>query len=137
MGWKQQGKSGVLSPGVLWTSVSTSVEVKGKKRSRVPASPLESVTSYQPQLCTAMRDEDGPCLQQPKSSNPLFLGGTSGKESACECWRCKTHRFNPLFRKTPQSRKWQSTPVFLPEKFQGQRSPEGYSPWGCKRVGHD
>ena len=60
MGWEQQGKSGVLSPGVLWTSVSTSVEVKGKKRSRVPASPSEPVTSYQPQLCTTMRDEDPP-----------------------------------------------------------------------------
>ena len=28
-------------------------------------------------------------------------------------------------------------PVFLPEKFHGQRSLVGYSPWGCKRVGHD
>ena len=27
--------------------------------------------------------------------------------------------------------------VFLPEKFHGQRSLVGYSPWGCKRVGHD
>ena len=64
------GKSGILSPGALWTSVSTSVEVKGKKRSKVPASPSESVTSYHPQLCTKMTDEDGPCLLQPKSSSP-------------------------------------------------------------------
>ena len=28
------------------------------------------------------------------------------------------------------------TPVFLPEKFHGQRSLAGYSPWGHKRVGH-
>ena len=28
------------------------------------------------------------------------------------------------------SRKWQLTPVFLPGKFHGQRSLEGYSPWG-------
>ena len=28
-------------------------------------------------------------------------------------------------------------PVFLPEKFHGQRSLVGYSPWDCKRVGHD
>ena len=33
-------------------------------------------------------------------------------------------------------RKWQPTPVFLPEKSHGQRSLEGYSPWGHK-VGHD
>ena len=27
---------------------------------------------------------------------------------------------------------WQSIPVFLPERFHGQRSPVDYSPWGCK-----
>ena len=31
-------------------------------------------------------------------------------------------------------RKWQSTPVFLPGKFHGQRSLAGYSPWGCKEL---
>ena len=30
------------------------------------------------------------------------------------------------------SRKWQPTPVLLPEKFHGQRSLVGYSPWGHK-----
>ena len=30
----------------------------------------------------------------------------------------------------PWSRKWQPTPVFLPEKSHGQRSLAGYSPWG-------
>ena len=30
-----------------------------------------------------------------------------------------------------------STPVFLLEKSQGQRSLAGYSPWNCKRVRHD
>ena len=34
-------------------------------------------------------------------------------------------------------RKWQCTPVFLPEKSHGQRSLMDYSPWGNKRVGHD
>ena len=29
------------------------------------------------------------------------------------------------------------TSVFLPGKSPGQRSPAGYSPWGCKRVRHD
>ena len=28
-------------------------------------------------------------------------------------------------------------PVFLPGKSHGQRSLEGYSPWGHKRVGHN
>ena len=33
------------------------------------------------------------------------------------------------FGKIPWSRKWQSTPVFLPGKSHGQRSLMGYSPW--------
>ena len=33
---------------------------------------------------------------------------------------------------SPGSRKWQTTPVFLPGKFHGERSLVGYSPWGCK-----
>ena len=36
--------------------------------------------------------------------------------------------------KIPWRRKWQPTPVFLPGKSHGQRSLEGYSSWGCKRV---
>ena len=39
-------------------------------------------------------------------------------------------------RKIPW-RKWQPTPVFLPEKSRGQKSLEGYSPWDHKRVRHD
>ena len=34
-------------------------------------------------------------------------------------------------------RKWQSTPVFLPGKSQGQRNLGGYSLWGRKRIRHD
>ena len=30
----------------------------------------------------------------------------------------------------PWRRKWQPTPVFLPEKSHGQKSLVGYSPWG-------
>ena len=32
------------------------------------------------------------------------------------------------------TRKWQPTPVFLPEKFHWQRSLADYSPWGSQRV---
>ena len=42
-----------------------------------------------------------------------------------------------LVGKTPWRRKWQSTPVFLPGKSHRQRSLVGYSPWLCKRVGHN
>ena len=34
----------------------------------------------------------------------------------------------------PWSRKWQYTPVFLPEKFHGQRNLAGYSPRCCKEL---
>ena len=47
-----------------------------------------------------------------------------GKEPARQCRRC---RFNPWVRTTPWRRKWQPTPVFLPGKSHGQRSPVGYS----------
>jgi len=39
----------------------------------------------------------------------------SGKESTCQCRRCRRHGFDPWVRKISWRRKWQSTPVFLPE----------------------
>ena len=36
--------------------------------------------------------------------------------------------------KIPWRRKWQPTPVFLPEKSHGQRSLVDYSPWGHKEF---
>ena len=36
--------------------------------------------------------------------------------------------------KTPWSRKWQPTPVFLPGKFHGQRSLAGYSLWDHREL---
>ena len=63
----------------------------------------------------------------------------SGKESICQCRRCK---FDLWVRKMtllprPWRRKWQPTPVFLPEESHGQRSLMGYSPWSRKRVRYD
>ena len=58
----------------------------------------------------------------------------SGKESACQCRRCKRCGFDPWVGKIPWSRKWQPTPVFLPGKLHGQRSLVVYSPWGCKEL---
>ena len=59
----------------------------------------------------------------------------SGKESTCQCRKRRRRGFYPWVGKIPWRRKWQSTPVFLPEKSYGQRSLVGYSPWSC-RVGH-
>ena len=58
----------------------------------------------------------------------------NGKESTYQCRGCG---FDPWVRKIPWGRKWQSTPVFLPEKSHRQRSLAGYSPWGHKTAGHD
>ena len=80
-----------------------------------------------------------------------------GKESACQWKRCKRPGYNlwvwktpggsvvknplansgdmgldPWVRKIPWSGKQQPTPVFLPEKFHGQRSLVGYKLWGHK-----
>ena len=63
-----------------------------------------------------------------------WLSGSSssrwlnGKESPYQCERFRSYRFDPC----PLKRKWQHTPVFLPGKSHGQRSLEGYSPWGLK-----
>ena len=54
------------------------------------------------------------------------------KESSCQGRKCKRWGFDPRIRKIPWKRKWQPVPVFLLEKFQGQRSLAGYSPWVCK-----
>ena len=45
----------------------------------------------------------------------------SRKEPAYQCRRCQRHGFDPRVRKIPWSRKWQHTPIFLPEKCHGQR----------------
>jgi len=58
----------------------------------------------------------------------LYTGGAGGKESACQCRRCKKCGFDPWVGKIPWRRKWQPTPVFLPVKSHGQRRLAGYSP---------
>jgi len=40
----------------------------------------------------------------------------------------------PFLRKIPWRRAWQPTPVFLPEKFHGQRNLMGCSSWDCKEL---
>ena len=57
----------------------------------------------------------------------------SGKEFAGQC-RCG---FDPWIGKIPWRRRWKPTPIFFPVKSHGQSSLAGYSPWGCKRTGHD
>ena len=58
----------------------------------------------------------------------LVKGSSDGKESTCQC-HCG---FHPWVGKIPWRRAWQPTPAFLPGESHGQRSLEGYSPWGRK-----
>ena len=48
-------------------------------------------------------------------------------------WQCRRQGFNPWVRKIPWRKKWQPTPVFLPELSHGKRSLAGYSPSGLKK----
>ena len=50
------------------------------------------------------------------------------------CLQCGRPRFNPLEGKIPWRKGWQPTPVFLPGKCHGQRSPAGYNPWSHKEL---
>ena len=70
-------------------------------------------------VCLAFREPLGPCGNLP--------GGASDKEATCQCRR---HGFDPWVREIPWSGKRQTTPVFLPGQFHGQRSLVGYSPRG-------
>ena len=56
-----------------------------------------------------------------------FPGGTSGKEPACQCRRCKRCGFDPWVRKISW-RTQQPTPVFLSGEYHGQRSLPVSSP---------
>ena len=71
------------------------------------------------------------CLISNNSSSSWWF---IGKESAYQYRRC---RFDPWVKKISWRRQWKPTPIFLPGKFHGQRSLVGYSPQGCKKVGHN
>ena len=60
-----------------------------------------------------------------------FLGGSDGKESACQC---RGHGFSPWVGKIPWRRKWQPTPIFLPGESHGQGNLADCSPWGHKEL---
>ena len=63
---------------------------------------------------------------------PGFPGGAS--EYAYQCRRCKRWEFDPWVKKIPWRGAWQPTPVFLPGKYHGQRTLQGYSLWSCKEL---
>ena len=87
------------------------------------------------------------CLHTYKSFKPkisaiekwvvtVYMGGTSGKESASHCGRQNRHGLNPWVRKIPWRRSWKPTPVFLSGESHGQRSLAGSQSMGSQRVRH-
>ena len=64
-------------------------------------------------------------------------GGTTGKESVCQCSRRERCRFSPWVVKIPWRRKWQSTPVFLLGEFHQTEEPGGLQSMGSQSAGHD
>ena len=61
-----------------------------------------------------------------------FPGDSVVKNPPANAGDTKKRKFDLWVRKTPWSRKWQPTPVFLPGESHGQRSLEEHSPWGRK-----
>ena len=60
-----------------------------------------------------------------------FLGGSDGKESACNA---EDLGLISGSERSPGEGKWQPSPVFLPGKSHGQRSVAGYSSQGHKEL---
>ena len=63
-----------------------------------------------------------------------FPGGTVVKNPPANTEDARDTSSIPGWGKSPWSRKGQSTAVFLPGDFHGQRSLVGYSPWSCKEL---
>ena len=64
-------------------------------------------------LCVILMTNDGECLFMCLLTVCGLPWCLSGKQSACQCRR---HGLNSWVGKIPWGRKWQPTPVFLPEK---------------------
>ena len=90
--------------------------------------------------CQKRQRKDLPCFVAIKIYSKAIRGlprWHSGKESTCQCRRHRRYGFDQWVGEIPWKKKQQLTPVFLPEKSHGQRSLAGYSPQGCKGVGHN
>ena len=66
-----------------------------------------------------------------------FPGGTSAKESTCQCRRQKRHKCDPWVRKIPWRRAWQPTPVYLPGESPWTEESGGLQSIEYHRVRHD
>ena len=63
-----------------------------------------------------------------------FPGGASGRESACQCKRCKKPGFGPCVGKIPWRRKMATHQYSCLDGSTDKRSLAGYSPQGHKEL---
>ena len=61
----------------------------------------------------------------------------SSIEPACQCRRCKRHRFDPWVKKIPWRRAWQPTSVFLPGESLRIEERGGLQSMRSQRVGRE
>ena len=94
----------------------------------------ETQTHTQGDAVWEQRQTRARSIYKPRDDKDGWPVADSAKESTCSCRRYKRHGFDPWVGKIPWRREWQSTPIFLPGKFHGQRSLMGCSPWSWKEL---
>ena len=62
----------------------------------------------------------------------LLINFKRQREGEDSVWQVYIMLQRNLMQKKSWKKKWQPTPVLLPEKFRGLRSLVDDSPWGCK-----
>jgi len=65
-----------------------------------------------------------------------FPDGTVGKESACQCRRCKRHRFDPWVGKIPLEKEMATLSSILAWEIPWTEDLGGLLSVGLQRVGH-
>ena len=66
-------------------------------------------------------------------SGPLgFPGGTSDKESSCQCRRCRRCGFDPWVGRSPGEGNGNPLQYSCWDNSMDRGAWQGYSPWGCK-----
>ena len=125
--WHQGAQQCKAQPGYLYLLFITPLLASRSQQAHIP---LQSSGALQAALSTVRALEGGwVCLSSDLPSCEGLSRQLSGKESTCQCRRC---RLDPWVEKIPWRGKWQPALVFLPGESHGQRSLVGYSPWGHK-----
>ena len=89
-----------------------------------------NTSTQQPSICRVPRLQP---LQHHLAyhSGLCFPGGAVVKSPSANAGDARGAGSIPALGRSPWTRKWQLTPIFLPGKLHGQRSLVGYSTWGC------